>query len=172
MCDPMTAIGVGLSAMGQMAGFQAEQQAVKAHNAAAKQNAINAGLAATRKYTDEGRVLAHEAKETNQEGFDAIMKARQAQGTGVASAGTAGMDLASGTVQAVLSDINRQEADTQYRVQDRHDRGKENYLSKVEQHKAEAQNRINSMPLKPKPSPIGMILGIATEAFGAIPKGR
>lgn len=166
----MTAISIGLSVAGNVAGFAGQQQQTDAYNAAAQQNAINAGSAATRKYSDEQRRISQEAKQTNQEGWDAVMKARQAKGTAVASAGTAGMDLSSLSVNSILSNIAFNEANSEYNIADRHDQEEAGYRSNVEAYKAEAQGRINSMPFKEGPSPLGLALGIATDAFGIAAK--
>lgn len=170
MCDPLTMIGIGLSAAGQVASFAGQQAQTDSYNAAARQNAINASVAATQKYSDEGRKLQYEAKQTNQEGYDAAMKAREAAGMAKASAGSAGMDLRSLSVNSILSNIYNDEAAAGYAIQDRHDEAEAGFKSRTKAYEAEAQGRINSMPFKEGPSPLGLALGIATDAFGVASK--
>lgn len=166
----MTAISVGLSAASSAAGFAGQQSQTNSYNAAAKQNAINASVAATHQYEDEGRRLISDAKQTNNEGYQAIMKARQAKGTVMASAGTSGMDAGSLSVDSILAGISSDEANSGYAVASRHDDGEANYRSAGRGIEAQAQGRINSMPFKDGPSPLGMALSIGTDALGSISK--
>lgn len=170
MCDPMTAIGIGLSAAGQVAGFAGQQQATDDYNASAKQNAINASVAATRQYQDEGFRYAADVKAANQEGYDAVMRARQAAGTAKASAGTSGLDLGSVSVQSILSDINNTESRSKSVIDDRRDESAYAYRGRTKSIEAQAQGRINSMPFKEGPSKLGLALGIASSAFGVASK--
>jgi uncharacterized membrane protein len=175
MCDPVSAIGAGLSAAGQVAGFMGQQQATDAYNDSAKQNAINANLAATQQYTDEQRKTLADAKQTNQQGYQAAIQARQAVGAAKASVGSAGMDMSSLSVNSILSNLHNQEAQSEYAVQDRHDQEVAGYNSRTTGEEMQAQGRINSMPYKNSPSPLGLALGIGAgsfDAFSKSPKGR
>lgn len=165
MCDPVSAIGFGLSAAGQVAGFAAKQDAVNQSNAASRQNAVNAGVAASRQYGDEQRRMALDVKKDNQEGYKSEMQARQSAATAQASGASSGMDIRSGTMKAVLASLKQDEAMDQANVSDNRDNAKDRYKGAVDQAEAQAQGRINSQPLKANPSPLGMALGIATSAF-------
>lgn len=164
----MAAIGFGVSAIGQAAGYAQSQQDTDNYNAQAKQNAINASVAASNKYADAGRQYAYDVMHTQQEGYNQAMKARQAHGSAVASAGSSGFEGA--TVNDVLNDIDQQEAINEANSQTKIDDKKQAYQGQVQSYEAEAQNRINSMPLKSDPSPLGAILGIATAGLDATSK--
>lgn len=168
MCDPASAIGFGLSAAGQVAGFAAKQQAVDKANAEARQNAINANVAATQQYGDAGRKLSMDAKKINQEGYKAEMAARQAAGTARSSGASSGIDIRSGTMKGILAAMAQDNAMDQYNVKTNLDAAKDTYSQTTKQAKAQAEGRINSMPMRDDPSPVGMMLGIATNAFDSI----
>lgn len=175
MCTPLAAVGFGLSAISSAAEYGQSVNDTKMYNSQAKQNAINASVAATHKYEDEGRKYAYDVKNVQQQGYKQAIAARQATGTAIASAGSSGIDGSSHTVQAILSDIDQQEAINEANSQAKIDDRKEGYSSAVESYEAEAQGRINSMPFKAKPSPLGAILGIATSGLDATaqtPQGK
>lgn len=151
----------GLSAIGQGASFIGQQNATNQYNAAAKQNAINASLAAQRQYEDEGRRYFYNNKQNLQQGFQTEMKARQARGTAVASAGTAGIDASSISVQSILNDIDQQQAANDGVLRDKQEDAESAFRSRVDSYEAQAQGRINSMPFKEGPSPLALGLGIA-----------
>lgn len=170
MCAPMTAISAGLSAAGGAASFMGQQQATDDYNATARQNAINANLATTQQYTDEQRKMTADAQQTNQQGYAAEMKARQAVGAAKASTGSAGLDMSSLSVNSILSDLHNQEAQNEYAVQDRHENEAVNYNSRTNAEQLQAQGRINTMPYKDGPSPLGAALSIGSSVFGAVAK--
>lgn len=175
MCDPVSAavIGTGLAIGKDVASFAGQQSQTNAYNAASGQNAINAGVAASRKYADEQSKTIADAKQTNQEGYAAVMKARQAKGTALASASTSGFDASSVSVNSILSGIENDEANSVYAVQDRHDNETTNYRSDTKAYEAEAQGRINSMPKKSGPSPLGLALAIGGDLMsGAKSSGK
>jgi len=166
MCDAISAIGMGLSVMGQVSEFQGRQAKVDAHNAAAAQNAVNASLAGQRKYEDEDRKLIYDARMVNREGYSAVKEARQAKGQARASTGSAGFDLSSVTVNNIVSTLASEESDARFTsllktkdLQSARD-------SRVRSYEAEAQGRINSMPMKQGPNPLALGLGIAKTGFG------
>lgn len=168
MCGPLAAIGFGLQAASQVAGFAGQQQATDDYNAAARQNAINASLAMTHKTEDEQRRYAYDTKNNISQAYDAIMKARQAKGTAIASAGTAGLDASSLSVDSILSNIGNQEAESVNNFQAKQDDMEDAYRSRTRGYYYEAMGRINSMPFKRGPSPLGLGLGIATAGFNTI----
>lgn len=155
------AIGFGLQALGQVASFASASAETANYNAAAKQNAINASLAMTHKTEDEQRRLTYDAKQDVQQGFDAVMKARQAKGTALASAGTAGLDAGSLSVDAILSNIANDEAMSEINTQDKIGDKLDSYRGRTKGYYYEALGRINSMPPKAGPNPLALGLGIA-----------
>lgn len=167
MCDPMSAIGFGLQAAGMVAEHQGQQRQVDAHNAAAAQNAINASLAGQRQYEDEDRRLIYDNRMAMREGYQAVKQARQAQGTARASTGTAGFDMASVSVNNILSSLASEEGDARFTSVLRSKDLQAARDSRVRSHEAQAQGRINSMPMKQGPSGAALGLGIATAGFGA-----
>jgi hypothetical protein len=168
MCSPMAAVGFGLQAIGSVAGYGQQAADVKQANAEARQNAVNASVAASHQYEDEGRKLSYDTKALQQEGYNQAMEARRATGTAIASAGSSGLDVGSISVHSILSDIDQQEAINESNTQSKMDDKQEAYKANTISEKAQAQGRINSMPLKRKPSPLGAILGIATAGVDAI----
>jgi hypothetical protein len=175
MCTPMAAIGFGLQAIGQVAGYGQSVADTKAYNSQAKQNAVNASVAASHNYELEGRRYSYDIRQMQQEGFQQAMKARQATGTAIASAGSSGLEGSGHTVNAILSDIDQQEAINEANTATKMEDRREGYTSAVQHYEAEAQGRINSMPLKSTPSPLGAILGIATaglDATASTPTGK
>jgi hypothetical protein len=171
----MSAIGFGLSAASQVAGFSAQQQQTDAYNAAARQNAINAGVAASNKYADEGRSYVYDSKKNMQEGMKAVFSGRKARGTAIASAGSAGIDGSSISLGDIVSDINNETALNLDNVAAKQDDMKHALVSNLKSYEAEARGRINSMPYKEGPSPFALGLNIASAGLGSVkdsPKGK
>ena len=175
MCTPMAAIGFGLSAISSVAGYGQQVADTKAYNAQAAQNAANASIAATHKYEDEGRRTAYDVQRLQQEGYKQAMEARRVKGSAIASAGSSGIDISSLSVGSILSDIDQQEAINESNTQTKMDDRTEAYKGNVQSYEAEAQGRINSMPFKATPSPLGAILGIAQaglDSTASTPTGK
>lgn len=168
MCNPMAAIGFGLSAASQVAGFSAQQQQTDAYNAAAQQNAINAGVAASNKYGDEQRSFVYDSKKNMQEGMKAVFASRKARGTALASAGSAGIDGSSISLGDILSDINQENALNLSNIKAKQEDATSAFRSNVKSYEAEAQGRINSMPYKEGPNPLALGLNIASAGLGAV----
>lgn len=175
MCDPISAIGLGLSAAGQVAGFMGQKQATDDYNAAARQNRTNSILAANDGYATEGQKLIYDEKKNQQEAYDAIMKARQTKGAVEASAGSAGFDGSSITVTDLVSEASRAEARDQQNFQIKREDLENAYDSRTKSINAQAAGRINSMPLKSGPSALALGLGIASSGLNAAkgsPQGK
>jgi uncharacterized membrane protein len=165
VCTLAAGIGFGLQAIGSIAGFAGQQSQTDAYNATARQNAINASVAATHKYEDEGRRFVYNSKKNMQEAYDVSLKDRQARATAVASAGTAGFDGSSLSLNAILADMDNQDARNMSKVQTKEDDLHDTYSSNVQSYQAEALGRINSMPFKAGPSPLALGLGIMQSGF-------
>lgn len=168
ICDPVTAIGFGLSAAGQVAGFAGEQQATNEYNRAAARNRMNALLAANRQYEDIDRSFIYDTTKDRMEAFDTVMDARRGAATVRASGGSAGFDASSLTLGDLLSEYDREAGETDARFALKLDDRKMARSSKVESVRAEAEGRINSMPYKSGPSPLALGLGIANAGLSAV----
>ncbi len=165
MCDPISAIGMGLQIAGSVAGFAGQQQATNDYNSAAMANARNASLAAQHQYEGEGRKLITDTAAINQEGFDAVMSARQARGQAEASAGSSGIDASSITVASILADMDAQEARSEFNTGLKREDAKYGYTENTRAIKAQAEGRINSMPTKRGPSPLALGINVANLGF-------
>ncbi len=159
MCTPLAAIGAGLSIAGQAANFSAQSAATQAYNSSVLQNAQSAGLAETHKVEDYGRKMIYDARQTQQEGYNAVMKGRAAHGTALASSGSSGFDGSSYSINDILAGIDQQTAQSVDNVQTKMDDLKNTYLSSAKTAEAEAQGRINSMPMKAGPNPLSLVIG-------------
>ena len=164
MCFPM--VGAVLGIAGQVASFAAQQQATDAHNTAALANAQSASLAATHKYEDEGRRLIYNQKQNQQEGYKAVMKGRETLGTATASAGAAGWGAGSLSVGAILANEANKTQLNLDNVRTKMDDTSDAYRSRVATYEAEAQNRINSMPMKEGPNPLALGINMASTLAG------
>ena len=164
MCMPM--IGAVLGIAGQVASFAQQQQATDAHNTAALANAQSASIAATHKYTDEGRRLIYNQKQNQQEGYKAVMKGRETQGTATASAGAAGWSAGSISLDAILANEANKTEQNLNNMRTKMDDTEDAYRSRVATYEAEAQNRINSMPMKEGPNPLALGINMASTLAG------
>jgi hypothetical protein len=163
----MAAAGFAIQAAGAVANFSAQQSATDAYNQQVLVNARDASLAAQFKYEDEGRRMIYDARKTQQEGYGAVMKGRQALGTAIASAGSAGFDASSLSVGSILANEAQKTAQNMSNLQTEFDDLKDSYRSRTRSYEAEAQGRINSMPMKAGPSPLGLAINIAGAGLGA-----
>lgn len=167
MCTFLAAAGAGLQMLGQVAAFGAKQQEIDAYNQQAMVNARDASLAATHKYEDEGRKYIYDSRQIQQEGYKATMKGREAIGTAKASAGASGFDASSLSVASILAAENQKTEMNLDNIRTKQDDLEDSYRSRVRTYEAEAQGRINSMPLKPDANPLGLMINIASAGLGA-----
>jgi len=145
-----------------VASFAAEAQATKAHNAAVAQAHHDARLAAANKYTDEGRRFRYDAKALRREGYKAVNAGREALATARASAGSSGIASSSLSLRAILNNEKRKIGDNIATNNDKMEDMRTTYIGRVETYKNEAQARINSMPFKEGPNPLGLFINIAS----------
>lgn len=136
-----------------------------AYNDAAAANAQQASLAAQRKYDDEQRKFVYDSKVNQKEGYEAAMKGRAATSSAVAQAGAAGFDVGSISVASLIAAERQRTAENLSRVDLKQDDLRYNYDARVDSYEAEAQGRINSMPYKAGPSPLGLAINIGTAAL-------
>jgi hypothetical protein len=156
----MAAIAAASSAV----QFMGQAQATNEYNAQAAAAHRDARIAAANKYGDLQRQFNYDAKSTNQEGYKAAMKARAEQGTLVASSGAAGVAGGSITLENLIAMSQQVGAENEARIQAKRDDNKEGFIAKGETVKAEAQQRINSMPFKEGPNPLGLAINFASAA--------
>ena len=165
MC--MAAAGFLASALGSVASYAAQKQQTDAYNAQAAANAQNASIAAGYKYASENRKFTQDMRELQNKGYEETIKARKAKGEMVASAGASGIDVSSLTFGDIVSDneqkLGRTIANIDYRQTERH----ADYVLKTKAYEQEARGRIQSMLPKADPSPLGMIVGIASAGVKA-----
>lgn len=157
MCTAMALLGTAMSAAGQV-------MAANAQNAAAEQNAVNANVAAGHKYAEEGRQLTQEARRANVEAYDKVMQARRAKGTALASTGSAGLDLSSASVNAIISGMNNDAALSEMNYQDNVENMKAGYIGRTKGAYHEARGRVASVP---KANPGNLAIGIASSGLNA-----
>lgn len=170
MCDPITATSIGLSMAGSVAQFAGQSQQTAQYNAAAKQNGINANVAAEHQFADEGRKYIYDMRELQQEGYAATMKGRQAVGTSIASAGASGFDASSFSVGDIISSENQKTAQSMDNIRTKQDDKGNALRSADDTIEAQTQGRINSMPGKAAPSALGLAIGLGSDIAGGLAK--
>jgi hypothetical protein len=156
----MAAIAAASSAV----QFIGQAQATNEYNAQAAAAHRDARIAAANKYGDIQRRFNYDARATNQEGYKAAMKARAEQGTLVASSGAAGVAGGSMTLDNLIAMSQQVAAENETRVQTKRDDAKEAFIGQGQSIQAEAQQRINSMPFKQGPNPLGLAINFASAA--------
>ncbi len=158
MCTLMAAV----SAAGAVVQYAGQQQATDAYNANAAAAHRDAKIAAANKYSDLQRKYYFDSKGTNQEGYKAALKARSEQGTLEASAGSSGIAGGSITLDYLEAQSRQVAAENEARVQAKRDDAQMALIGQNESVRAEAQQRINSMPFKEGPNPLGLAIGLAS----------
>lgn len=175
MCGPVAPLltagasiaSAGLGIMGAQREYSAQQNAVMAHNYNVLLNAQSAGISASNQYADIGKQFTYETRSAQQEANQAVMSGREAAGTAIASAGSSGFTGSSLTLGAVMSDIERKNADAEYNYEAKVDDLKSSYISKGKTIQGQAQERINSMQFQAQPDGSALGLNIA----GSVVKG-
>lgn len=157
MCTLMAALGAASSAV----SFMGQVQATNAYNAQAAAAHRDARLAATYKYADEQRRMIYNQKNLNQQGYQAAMKGREVTAQGIASAGATGVAGGSVTLDSLIASSLQQTAENEARIQTKREDLGESFRGAVKTQEAEAQQRINSMPFKQGPNPLGLMINIA-----------
>lgn len=160
MCTLMAAVAAASSAV----QFMGQVQATNAHNAQAAAAHRDARIAAGNKYGDIQRRYNYDAKANNQEGYKAALKGRSEIATGIASAGSAGIAGGSITLENLEAMSRQIAAENEARVQTKRDDLRESFIGQGQSIQAEAQQRINSIPFKAKPNPLGLAINFASAA--------
>lgn len=162
----MCTIAAALMAASSAVQFAGQVQATNAYNAQAAAAHRDAGIAASNKYGDLQRRYTYETKATNQEGYKAALRQRSEQGSLVASAGSAGIAGGSLTLDNLIAASRQVGAENEARVQAKRDDSQEALIGQFDSVRAEAQQRINSMPFKAGPNPLGLAINLASAAAG------
>ena len=157
MCDPVSAMMAAQSVV----KFAGEKSATDAYNAQASAAHRDARLAATYKYKDSQNKYNFDAKATNQEGYKAALKARAELGSLQASAGASGIAAGSLTLENLEAMSRQVAAENEARVDLKRDDAKESLVGQMVGIETEAKQRINSMPFKEGPNPLGLAIGLA-----------
>lgn len=163
----MCTIAAAFGALSSVASFAGESQAAAEYNNAARQNAVNASLAAQNKYEDAQRKYIYDSKATQKEGYQATLKGRSSVAVGRASAGSAGIDASSISLANLIAAEEQTAAENISRTRLKQEDLTDSFKSEVRSYEAEAKNRIASMPFKSGPNPLGLAIGIA----GSVVKG-
>jgi hypothetical protein len=151
-----------VAAAGSIVQFAGQAQATNDYNAQAAAAHRDARIAAVNKYGDIQRRYNYDAKANNQEGYKAALKGRAEIATGMASAGSAGIAGGSITLENLESMSRQIAAENETRVQTKRDDLRESFLGQGQSIQAEASQRINSMPFKRGPSPLGLAINLAS----------
>jgi hypothetical protein len=167
----MMMAGVALGAIGAIAQYQQQKQATDDYNAQAAVAHRDAMIAATNKYKDIDSKYRYDAKSINQDGYKAALNAREEIAKGVASSGSMGLAYGSNTLDDLMGQSRQVAAQNEANIQTKRDQNFDTVVNNGQTIQAEAQQRINSVPFKRDPSPLGMILGIANSAVGGMGGG-
>lgn len=160
MCDPITAMAIASAGAQQMAGVSA----ANATNAMNLQIQKDAGQAAGWQYADLGRKTSFEAKSLNQEGYDLTMKARENMGTGVASAGSSGVQGL--TLGSLVSNSLQKTAENNNRIETKRGDALNSFVSNAASIAAGNRSVINSTPMDPGPSLLNLAINAGSAATG------
>jgi hypothetical protein len=146
--------------------YAGQVSATNAYNAQAAAAHRDAMIAATNKYTDLERKYNYDTKSNNQEGYKAALKGREEMAAGIASSGSAGIAGGSITLDNLIATSRQTAAENEARVQGKRDDMKDSLIGNMTSVQAEAQQRINSMPFKEGPNPLGLAIGLASAGVG------
>jgi len=162
MCSPV--LGLGLSLAQGVFGYMQAGAEVKAHNQQARQNAANAVVAMTDQYTALSNRTIQEREAAIQKKTEQQIEVMQASSTAEAAAGEGG--VAGNSVSAILGDYYAKSGRFNDAVDANYQMQREFLTAEGRAAHSEAQNRINSMPLKPKPSPFMIFSNLSLPSFG------
>lgn len=155
----MCTIAAALGGLSSAANYMGQVAAADAANAASKQNAINANVAAGWKYSDLGARFIYNSKGLQREAGKAVMDSRAAVATGIASAGDAGVTGPS--LGSLVAATKQQGAENAFVAESKRDDLKMGLITDLKSTEAEAANRIASMPPQSPPSLLGLAIGFA-----------
>lgn len=152
---------LGIASAGMQ--FMGQKQAADAQNAAANANIVSAREANNRAIIDNTRNFRAKAVETQQRRFDATLEGREAQGTAIAQAADAGTQ--GNSVMAMRNSLLRKSSQNDYRIASAFEANRFDYTNRVDTARAQAIDRINSMPYAAQPSILGLAINAASAVF-------
>jgi len=139
-----------------MAQYSAATEAADAQNQYYMQNAREAQRAAVDSYTSQNIRLRQEKEAADQKRFEDSIEALKRRGTAYTSAGEAGVSGLS--VDALVGDIFAQEGRQAIAVTSQFQANRQNILSEMDETRARAQGRINSVQRANYPSAASYII--------------
>jgi hypothetical protein len=104
LCDPISLIGLAVSGMSSIAGYEQQKQQADQQNRLYKQNQINATVAFQQKQIDSNTREMQEMNSAAEQNMDTTLKAQKALATNMVAAGESGAYGASS--EALMNDIN------------------------------------------------------------------
>ena len=160
----MCTLAAAFTAASTAASFVGQQQQTDAYNAAARQNAMNASVAASYKYNDAQHRYVYDQMAANKEAYDASMKGRAATASGIASSGDSGFTGVS--LDNLVAASQQQTAENISRIDLKRDEAYDQYNATTKGAQLEAKARSDSMPMKAGPNPLGLAIGMAGAVAG------
>lgn len=158
----MCTLMAGVMAASSAVQFAQQKSATDAYNSQAAAAHRDALIAANNKDADLQRKYFYDEKSNNQEGYKAAMKGRAELGTLQASAGSSGIAGGSITLDNLVGASRQVMAENETRIQSKREDITDSFRGSVDSVRAEAQQRINSMPFKEGPNPLGLAIGLAS----------
>lgn len=152
---------LGIASAGMQ--FMGQKAAADAQNEAANRNIVSAREAYNRNIIDNTRNFRAKAVETQQRRFDATLEARDAQGTAIASAADSG--TMGNSIMAFRNSLLRKASENDYRISSAFEANRNDYTNRVDTARAQAVDRINSMPYAAQPSILGLAINAASAVF-------
>lgn len=169
MCLPVLGALSAVASIGSsIAGFAGAQQQADAQNAAYLANAAEANRAAGQQYVNLNIKSDQTRASAQGEAFDQSIEAMRKRSTAQVSASEAGVSGLS--VDALVGDVYAQEGRRLDRLQQQEYADQMNIRSQMDDVRAQAQQRINSVQRAAQPSPLSFIfqgLGGVANAFRA-----
>lgn len=152
---------LGIASAGMQ--FMGQQAAADAQNEAANRNIQSAREAFNRNIVDNTRNFRAKAVETQQNRFDKTIEARDAQGTAIAQAADAG--TTGNSIMALRNSLLRKANENDFRIASAFEANRNDFTNRMDTARAQAQDRINSMPYAAGPSPLGLAINAASAVF-------
>lgn len=162
MCELTAILGIASS----VAGFASESQKAGEENATRSRNRVSAIEDYNAQITNENHNLTQAQKTTNSEGFDAVLAARDAAGKATAEAASQG--AAGISVDAVMNAIAGEAGRNEIRIDDKREANVFDFKNNLTSASTQAKSRTNANQPISGPSPLGLMINIATAGAGAL----
>lgn len=165
MCDPLSMIGLAVSATTTGLSYQAEASAAQQQNRLYRENAMRANETARQQMFDTQQRMIQEQEAGAAEKIDTMREAREARATAEAAAGEANVSGLS--VEALMREFSGREAAFNDRVDQNTDWSMRQLNNEMRGVRANAEDRINSVQRAAKPSFFDAGLRIAGAGLGS-----